>query len=79
MKINSIYYPIKLLKRTWFGDLAKLVRIAFTPINSLKTDCYTPTFRKPNLIETKAGIRRITTPRHIRELKKRLSKHDFRV
>ena len=77
-----ITYPLKLIKRTWLGDFAKLVRIAYTPLRDkplrgLQTDCSVPAFRKPNLLEEKAGMKRITTTRRIRELRKRLFSHDF--
>ena len=76
MEIKSIItYPINIIKRTWLGDFAKLVRIAFTPlkeVKAVKTDSYVPSFRKPTLSEAKAGIKRVTTAKRFREMKKKI-------
>lgn len=79
MKIKQIVdYPIKRLNRTWLGDLAKLVRIAYTPIKGTKKDKFVPSFRQPNLLEAKAGMKRTTTAKRLRELKKKVLDFDFR-
>ena len=78
MQIRAIIkYPVKMLERTWLGDFAKFVRIAYTPLKETKPDYFVQSFRKPNLPETKARIR-ITTAKKLGEIKKRVLEHDFR-
>ena len=79
MKIRQITkYPVTWINRTWIGDFAKLVRVAFTPLQKTKSDRYVTTFRKPNLLEAKAGMKRITTAKHLREVKKKVLEYAFR-
>ena len=78
MQIRAVAkYPLKMLEKTWLGNFAKLVRIAFTPLSETKPDRYVPSFRKPNLLETKAGMKRITMARRFRELKKKVLEYCF--
>ena len=79
MEIRAIAkYPVKMLKRTWLGDFARLVRIAFTPISE-KSDTFV---RKRNVMsvqEAKQGIMGVITPKDIRNMKKRVFSNDFLI
>ena len=78
MKIRAIAKsPFKLLERTWLGDLAKIVRIAFTPLKDVKKDHFVRR-HKLSPTELKAGIKDITTAKDLAARKKRVLEHDFR-
>ena len=79
MKISSIFKnPIYLIKRTWLGDFAKLVRIAFTPIGE-RTDSFVHRGHPVSVQEIKQGITGVITPKDLRIIKKKIAMHDFRA
>ena len=71
---------MKITPFSMISDLYKLTKIAFQPVKN--RPLYREPFRlKPKeggLLEQKSGIRRVSTAKYLRELKKRVLSHDFR-
>ena len=79
MQVKSIInYPVNLIKRTWLGDIAKLVRIAFTPIGE-RADSFVHRGHPVSVQEIKQGITGVITPKDVRMMRKKIAMHDFRA
>ena len=79
MQVKSIInYPVNLIKRTWLGDIAKLVRIAFTPIGE-RADSFVQRGHSVSVQEIKQGITGVITPKDVRMMRKKIAMHDFRA
>ena len=78
MKISTIVkYPFNFLEKTWIGDLAKIIRVAYTPLTDVRKDSFVRRHRLSHS-EIKTGIKGFMTAKDLAIIKKRVLEHDFR-
>ena len=79
MQIRAIVkYPVNLLKKSWLGEFAQIVRIAFTPLGK-GTDSFVQRRSSMSVQEAKQGIIGVITPKDVRNMKKRFFQRNFRT